>query len=118
MKTVTRHLDNNHVAFDGSYVSTLIKPKQVFVNGVVGYDPAESRAAGLLLLVPKVTNFTLVDGSTSDSVIGAIITVKQCRRWDYVFFVFIDTKTPPTPAQIKADGVEFPGSTTNFTIEN
>ena len=31
MKTVARYLDNDKTAFDDSYVSTLIKPKQVFV---------------------------------------------------------------------------------------
>ncbi len=70
MKTVARYLDNEHVAVDGSYVSTLIKPNQVFVNGIIAYDPVESRADGLLPIGPKVTNFTLVDGSsTTDSVI-------------------------------------------------
>ena len=63
MKTVARYLDNNNVAVDGSYVSTLIKPNQVFVNGVVAYNPAEARADGLIPLGPKVNNFTLVDGS-------------------------------------------------------
>jgi hypothetical protein len=74
MKTVARYLDSKHVTFDGSYVAPIIKPTQLFVNGVVAYDPTESRAAGLLPLGPKVTNFTLVDGSTTDSVIGDIIT--------------------------------------------
>jgi len=48
MKTVARYLGNDNTAFDGSYVSSLIKTKQVFVNNVVAYDPASSRAAGLL----------------------------------------------------------------------
>ena len=67
MKTVARYIDNDKTAFDGSYVSSLIKPNQVFVNGNVAYDPAESLADGLLQLGPKVTNFTLVDGWTTDA---------------------------------------------------
>ncbi len=62
MKTAARYFDDNNTTFNGSYVSTLIKPNQVFVNGIIAYDPAESRANGLLQLGPKVTNFTLVDG--------------------------------------------------------
>ena len=50
MKTVARYLDDNNTSFDGSYVSTLIKTNQIFVNGVIAYDPAESRADGLIPL--------------------------------------------------------------------
>ena len=50
MKTVARYLDNNNNTFDGSCVSTLIKPKQVFVNVVVTYYPSEARADGLMPL--------------------------------------------------------------------
>jgi hypothetical protein len=39
VKTVARYLDNDNVAFDGSYISDLIKPNKVSVNGVVTYDP-------------------------------------------------------------------------------
>ena len=61
MKTVARYLDNANTSFDGSYVSTLIKPTHIFVNGVVAYDPAEARADGRIQLGPTITNFTLVD---------------------------------------------------------
>ena len=88
------------------------------MNGVVAYDPSESRATDLLQLGPKVTNFTLVDGSTTDSVIGAIITFSNFDVGTINLLFSSTQTTPPTPAQIKADGVEFPGSTTNFTIGN
>ncbi len=109
MKTAARYLDNDNNAFDGSYVSSLIKPKQVFVNGVVAYDPTESRATGLLQLGPKVTNFTLDDGSTTDSVIGVVITISNVDVGT-IYLLFSSTQTtPPTPAQINANGVVFLG---------
>jgi hypothetical protein len=118
MKTIARYLYNDNNAFDGPYVSSLIKPKQVFVNCVVAYDPAESRATGLLQLGPKVTNFTLVDGSTTDSVIGAVITFSNVDVGT-IYLLFSPTQqTSPIPAQIKAYGVAFPGNTTTFTIGN
>ena len=55
MKTVARYLDNKNNASDGSYVSSLIKPKQVFVNGVAAYDATKARADGLI--GPEVFNF-------------------------------------------------------------
>ena len=59
MITVARYLDNDNMgvpppsdgrrtAFDGSYVSTLIKPTQVFVNGFVGCDATKYVGYGLL----------------------------------------------------------------------
>jgi len=118
IKTVARYIDDNYTSFDGSYVSTLIKLNQVFVNGVTAYDPAEARAAGLLPFGPKVTYFTLVDGSTTDSVIGGAITFSNFDVGT-IYLLFSSTQTtPPTPAQIKANGVAFPGNTTTFTIGN
>jgi hypothetical protein len=118
MKTVARYLDNENNAFDGSYVSSLIKPKQVFVNGVVAYDPSEARADGLIPPEPTITNFTLVDGSTTDSVIEVVITFSNVDD-ETIYLLFSSTQTtPPTPAQIKADGDAFPRNTTTFTIGN
>ena len=54
MKTVVRYLDHENTTFDGSCVSTLIKPNDVFVNSLIAYDPVESRANGLLPIGPKV----------------------------------------------------------------
>ena len=48
MKTVARYLDTENNDFDGSYVTTLIKPKQVYVNGVDAYDATKSVGYGLL----------------------------------------------------------------------
>jgi hypothetical protein len=118
MKTVAWYLDNENNAFDGKYVSSLIKPKQVFLNGVVAYDPAASRATGLFPLGPKVTYFTLVDGSTTDSVIGADITFSKVDV-ETIYLLFSSTQTtPPTSAQIKASGVAFHGNTVTFTLGN
>jgi hypothetical protein len=52
--TVARYLDNDITTLDGSYISTLIKPTQVFVNGVIAYDPAEARADGISKRVVSV----------------------------------------------------------------
>ena len=73
MKTVARYLDNNRVAFDGSYVSTLIKPKQVFVNGVVAYDATKEVGNGILDIdkaLPVVDAFTLTQGPDPSSAIS------------------------------------------------
>jgi hypothetical protein len=66
----------------------------------------------------KNTNFTLVDGSTTDSVIGDVITFSNIGVGT-IYLLFSSTQTKPlTPAQIKANGVAFPGNTTTFTIGN
>ncbi len=60
----------------------------------------------------------MVDGSTTDSVIGVVITFSNVDVGT-IYLLFLSTQTtPPTPAQIKADGVAFPDNTTNFTIGN
>ncbi len=47
MKTVARYLENDRTALDGSYISTLIKPTQVFLNEFIGYDATKNVGSGL-----------------------------------------------------------------------
>ena len=92
---------------------------QVFVNGVVAYDPAEVRADGQIPLGPKVTNSILVDGSTIDLVIvGNVITFSNVDV-GAIYRLFSSTQTtPPTPAKIKANGIAFSGNIATFTLGN
>jgi hypothetical protein len=60
----------------------------------------------------------LVDGSTTDSVIWAVITFSNVDVGT-IYLLFSSTQaTPPTPTQIKASDVAFPENTTNFTLGN
>ncbi len=86
MKTVARYLDNENNAFDGSYVSTLINPHQVFVNDVVAYDATKNVGFGLLVdtTLPIVDVFTLTRGSDLTTVISTIITASDNDVVQYI----------------------------------
>lgn len=78
--TVARYLDGMRTTFDGSYVSTLIKPKQVFVNAVVAYDATEdvnNRILDIHKTLPAVNAFTLTQGPDSSTAISAIISASD-----------------------------------------
>ncbi len=108
MKNISRYLDNVNTAFDGSYVSTLIKPKKVFVNGVVGYDAAKNIASGLLeadKILPSVNAFTLTQGSDTATAISIIIAASDNDEVQNIYILVSSTQTAmPTYAEIKALG--------------
>ena len=65
-----------------------------------------------------MAGLTLVDGLTTDSVIGDVITFSNIDVGT-IYLLFSSTQTtPPTPAEIKANGAAFHGSKTTFTIGN
>ena len=119
MKTVARYLDNNRVAFDGSYVSTLIKPKQVFVNGIVAYDATKEVGSGLLeadTILPIVNAFTLTQGSDTATAISTIIAASDNDVVQNIFIIVSSTQTVmPTSAEIKALGTQIPGNLSSYS---
>jgi hypothetical protein len=80
MKTVARYLDKYNTLLNGSYVSSLIKPTQVFVNGIVGYDVAKNVVSGLLeadTTLPIIHAFTLTQSLDIGIAISTIITASD-----------------------------------------
>ena len=119
MKTVARYLDNENNAFDGSFVSTLIKPHQVFVNGVVAYDPSKNVGSGLLVdtTLPIVDLFTLTRDSDPTTVISTIITASDNDVVKNIYVLVSSTQTTiPTSAEIKANGAQLPGTSSSYNF--
>ena len=110
MKTVARYLVNDNmgvsIAFVCSYVSSLIKPKQVFVNGVVAYDPAKNVGSGNLadMTLPIINVFTLTQGSNPTSAISTIIAASDNDIVQNSFLLVSSTQsTIHTSMEIKVD---------------
>jgi hypothetical protein len=119
MKTVARYLDDNNTDFDGSYVSTLIKPKQVFVNGVIAYDQAKNVGSGLLVdtTLPIVNVFTLTRGSDPTTAISTIITASDNDVVQDIYILLSSTQTTiPTSMEIKVAGTKIPGNSSSYNV--
>jgi hypothetical protein len=131
MKTVARYLDtdNNGVpppsdgrrtAFDGSYVSTLIKPKQIFVNGVVGYDATKDVGYGLLeidITLLGVNAFTLTQGADTATAISTIIVASDNDVVDSIYvLIYSLITTRSTSIDIKASGARIDGNATSLNV--
>jgi hypothetical protein len=119
MKTVARYLDDNNTGFDGSYVSTLIKPKQVFVNGVIAYDQAKNVGSGLLIdtTLPIVNVFTLTRGSDPTTAISTIITASDNDVVQDIYILLSSTQTTiPTSMEIKVAGTKIPGNSSSYNV--
>ena len=115
MNTVARYIDDNNTgvpppsdgrstAFDGSYVSTFIKPDQVFINGVIAYDPAKNFGSGLLVdkTLSIVNVFTLTRGSDPTTAISIIITASDNDVVQDIHILLSSTQTTiPTSMEIK-----------------
>ena len=119
MKTIARYLDNDNTAFDGSYVSTLIRPTQVFVKGFVGHDAAKKVASGLLeadTILPIVNAFTLTQGSDTATAISTIIAASDNNVVQNIYVLVSSTQTVmPTSAEIKVLGTQIPGNSSSYS---
>ena len=96
MKTVARYLDDNNTSLDGSYVSTLIKPNQMFVNGVVAHDVSKEVGYGLLNVdttSPGVNTFTLTQGTDIATAISTIIAASDNDEVDSIYVLISRTIT-------------------------
>jgi hypothetical protein len=119
MKTVARYLDNDKPIFDGAYVSTLIKPNQIFVNSAVAYDPAENVGSGILVdtTIPIVDLFTLTRGSDPTTAISTIITASDIDVVQDIYILVSATQTTrPTSMEIKVTGAKIPGNSTSYNV--
>jgi nucleoside-diphosphate-sugar epimerase len=95
------------IAFDGSYVSSLIKPKQVFLNGVLAYDPAKNDGSGnsadMTILIVNV--FTLTQGTYPTIAILTIITAFDNDITENIYLLVSCTQTTmPTSMEINVIG--------------
>jgi hypothetical protein len=131
MKTVTRYLDGMRAAFDGSYVSTLIKPKQVFVNGVLAYDATKEVGNGILDIdkalpvviididkaLPVVYEFTLTQGPDLSTTISTIIAASDNDEVGRIYvFVSIIHASPPSATELKTLGFFLLGNTMAYNV--
>ena len=104
MKAVARYLDNANTTFDGSYGSTLVNLNQVFVNGVVAYDPTKNVSSGLLVDTTHsiADKFTLTRGSDPTTAISTITTASDNDVVQDIYILVSSTQTTmPTSMEIK-----------------
>jgi len=102
---------------DDTYVSSLIKPKQVFVNGVVAYDPAKNVGFGLLfdMTLPIVKVFSLTRGPYPTTAISTIITAFDNDVVQNIYILVSSTQTTtPTSMEIKSAGTQIPGNPSSY----
>jgi len=120
MKTVARYLDNNNTSLDGSFVSTFIKPKHVFLNGCVGYDETKYVDCGLLEIdttLPVVNAFTLTQGADTATAISTIIVASNNDVVDNIYVLISSTiTTRPKSIEIKASGARIDGNATSLNV--
>jgi hypothetical protein len=119
MKAVARYIENENTTLDGSYLSTLINPNQVFVNGVIAYEPAENIDSGLLVdtTLPIVSVFTSTRGSTPTTVILTIITAYDNDVVQTIYILVSSTQmTMHTSMEIKVAGIQVPGNSLSYNV--
>ena len=97
---------------------SLIKPKQVFVNGFVGYDVAKNIGSVILVdtTLPIVNVFTSTQGSDPTYVISTIITAYGNDIVQNIYLLVSSTQTTTsTSMEIKVAGTQIPGNSSSYS---